>query len=190
MNADEALKELMEGNKRFMEGKQKPKDFKKSRIELAKGQHPIATVICCSDSRVVPEYIFDVGLGEIFTVISAGNVVDNIGLGSIEYAVAHLHTPLVIVMGHEKCGAVGAAYDSHKESFITSIVEKITKAVSVTKKGSERSKEIELTCSQNVKNTIEDIKKSPIIKQHLAENKIKIVGLKYSLESGKAETVS
>ena len=91
MDSNEALERLKEGNKRFVGGNIGPKEFSLRREELKSGQHPMAAVVCCSDSRIVPEYIFDVGLGDIFTVISAGNVVDKIGIGSVEYAVGHLH---------------------------------------------------------------------------------------------------
>lgn len=187
MNSEESIKNLIEGNKRFIDGKQKAKNFSTKRKELAKGQHPYAIVVTCSDSRVVPEYIFDADLGEIFTVISAGNVVDNIGLGSIEYAAAHLHVPLIAVMCHEKCGAVTAAYDDHKESHITDIVQKIKPAVAKIKKTADKAKDIENLANENVKCVIEEIKKSPIIKEEISKGNLKIIGLKYQLESGKIE---
>lgn len=108
-NHEEALKKLKEGNKRFLSGNLVPKDhYVDDRIELSKGQHPFAVVLCCSDSRVVPEIIFDCKLGDLFVIRNAGNVVDEDVLGSAEYAVEHLGTPLIIVMGHSSCGTVTA----------------------------------------------------------------------------------
>ncbi len=185
MNGHEALTVLVEGNKRFIEGKSTHRNFNSRREELKSGQKPIATVVSCSDSRVVPEYIFDQGLGDIFTVISAGNVVDKIGLGSIENAVGHLHTPLLIVMGHEKCGAVAAAYDDFKESNITEIVNKIKPSVAKVKKGKDKPSECELLANENVKEVIHEIKKSPVV-QEAVHKGLKIVGMKYHLD-GKVE---
>lgn len=178
----------MEGQKRFVDGQMQQRDFVSRRNELKDGQHPIATVVACSDSRVVPEFIFDVGLGDIFTVMSAGNVLDKIGLGSVEYAVGHLHTPLLIVMGHEKCGAVKAAYHNHSESNITAIVKKILPAVKKARKGGDEAQECESACTYNVKAVIRKIKKSPVVKEKLEKGEVKIVGLKYSLD-GRVEIV-
>ncbi|MEW6722757.1 MAG: carbonic anhydrase [Candidatus Micrarchaeota archaeon] len=182
MDSNEAMSRLMEGNGRFVNGELQPKELVKRREELKAGQQPIATVVCCSDSRVVPEFIFDVGLGDIFTVVSAGNVVDKIGIGSVEYAVGHLHTPLLVVMGHEKCGAVKAAYHGHSESNITAIVKKLMPAVKRAKKGGEEGEECEKAAVLNVKAVIRKLKKSPVVKKALDEGKVKIVGLKYRLD--------
>jgi len=96
---------LIDGNKRFVSGEQVKKDLGESRRqELTKGQKPFATVLSCSDSRVSPEIIFDQGLGDIFVVRVAGNVVEPTTLGSIEYGVAHLHTPLLVILGHDRAG--------------------------------------------------------------------------------------
>ena len=111
MNKDfhTALQSLKEGNERFVTGNLLPKDtYAEDRKALCKGQHPFAVVLCCSDSRVAPEIIFDQKLGDLFVIRNAGNVVDEDVLGSIEYAVEHLETPLVVVLGHSSCGAVTA----------------------------------------------------------------------------------
>ncbi len=102
---------LLEGNKRYLT-QPTAKDFAKRREETKDGQQPYAIILTCSDSRVAPEIIFDANLGEIFVIRTAGNVVDKIALGSIEYAAEHLHSPLLVVMGHEKCGAVKAAWEA------------------------------------------------------------------------------
>ncbi len=189
MNGEEALAKLLEGNTRFVGGVPVLKDLAQRRLELLAGQDPIAVVVTCSDSRVVPEYIFDVGLGDVFTVISAGNVVDKIGIGSVEYAVGHLHTPLVVVLGHEKCGAVKAAYHDHKESHITSIMKKLAPSVRKAKKGGAEAEEMEKAAVFNVKAVMRKLKSSPIVKEKLEKGEVKIVGMKYSL-SGKVEIVA
>src|SRR5688572_28409492 len=104
-----SLKRLMAGNARFVADKPSLEHLGAvRRTTLAKGQNPIAIVLCCSDSRVPPEYVFDQGLGDLFVVRVAGNVADEVALGSIEYAAEHLGTPLLLVLGHEACGAVKA----------------------------------------------------------------------------------
>ena len=111
MNKDfhTALQSLKDGNERFISGNLLPKDtYAEDRKALCKGQHPFAVVLCCSDSRVAPEIIFDQKLGDLFVIRNAGNVVDDDVLGSIEYAVEHLETSLVVVLGHSCCGAVTA----------------------------------------------------------------------------------
>jgi carbonic anhydrase len=185
MESDEAMERLIDGNKRFLGDAMLHKTFAARREELKGGQQPFATVVCCSDSRIVPEYIFDVGLGDIFTVISAGNVVDKIGIGSVEYAVGHLHTPLLVVMGHEKCGAVKAAYHGHDESNITAIVKKLAPSI----KGGDEAGELDKATVFNVKAMMRKLKKSPIVKKALDEGKLKIVGMKYHLD-GRAEVVA
>src|SRR5215472_16662574 len=108
--ADEGLRKLIAGNQRFMQGEAHfPTACKETLAELAKGQHPFATILGCSDSRVSPELIFDANFGELFIVRVAGNVISPEVMGSLQYAGAHLHTPLFVVLGHEGCGAVKAA---------------------------------------------------------------------------------
>ncbi len=180
----------MEGNKRFVSGAMSPKDFVARREELKGGQQPMATVLCCSDSRVVPEFIFDVGLGDIFTVINAGNVLDKVVTGSVEYGVGHLHTPLLVVMGHQRCGAVKAAYDGGApEGSIAAIVKRIAPAVKRSKKGGSAEEECEKACVLNVKAVIRKVRKSPVVAKELAEGKLRIVGLKYNLD-GRVEQVA
>ena len=110
--SDKALDLLKSGNARFVSGALTPKDdYATLREKLSAGQHPFAVVLCCSDSRIAPEIIFDQKLGDLFVIRNAGNVVDEEVLGSIEYAVEHLETSLVVVMGHAACGAVTATYN-------------------------------------------------------------------------------
>src|SRR5436305_621816 len=108
--ADEALARLIEGNQRFLRGETRRAAFPREALaELAKAQRPYATILGCSDSRVPPEWLFDAGLGELFVVRVAGNTLSPEVAGSLQYAGAHLHTPLFVVLGHEGCGAVHAA---------------------------------------------------------------------------------
>ena len=135
-NPAAALARLREGNDRFLAGRMiRPEQSPETRLRLSTGQRPFAVVLCCSDSRVPPEVIFDQGLGDLFVVRVAGNIVDASGLGSIEYAVSHLHTPLIVVLGHERCGAVSATLDALQPPYdrphgeVDSLVEAITPAV-------------------------------------------------------------
>ena len=133
----EALTKLIDGNKRFVSGELVKKDIGESRRqELIKGQQLFAMVLSCSDSRVSPEIIFDQGLGDIFVVRVAGNVVEPTSLGSIEYGVEHLHTPLLVILGHESCGAVTAALETEgkPEGNIGAILKKIMPAVRTARK--------------------------------------------------------
>jgi carbonic anhydrase len=133
MDADAALKRLVEGNARFMSGRvqaTEPRDLRMTRRALAEHQAPFAVILGCSDSRVSPEIIFDQGLGELFDVRTAGHVVDALAIGSIEYAIEHLHCELVLVLGHERCGAVTAAVEGGEQhGDIAAVVEAILPAV-------------------------------------------------------------
>jgi len=137
VTAAEALKTLMAGNQRFVSGHPaflSPEEVLQRRAELAEGQKPFAIVLCCSDSRVGPEIVFDQGLGNLFVVRTAGEVLDPAVVGSIEYAVAHLGSPLLLVLGHERCGAVAAAVAHAQESGnIADIVKAIQPAVEQTR---------------------------------------------------------
>jgi carbonic anhydrase len=183
------VKELkvLEGNKNYVEGKPKPKDLNAKRKETIAGQKPFATVLACSDSRVVPEYIFDTNIGEIFVIRVAGNVVDNCVLGSIEYAVEHLHTPILVVLGHEKCGAITAACKGLCENNnIDYIIEKIKPAI--CKVGSDN---IEYTIEENIRCVKEYITlSSEVVRKKIKEGKLMIVGMKYSLSTGEVNLIN
>ncbi len=179
------VERLLEGNKRYMEGALTPKDVKAKRGETKDGQKPFVTIVTCSDSRVVPEYIFDQNLGEVFAVRTAGNVIDKITLGSIEYGTEHLHTPLLVVMGHEKCGAITAA--CHGGECPPNIAAIIRKLKSPVKRGKG---DIEKTATLNIKSVVKQIRKKSEIIRHLeSEGKLKVVGMKYFFEDGRVEVV-
>lgn len=190
-NTDQTLKKLMDGNQHFVLGQPAQKETGAvRRTELVKGQSPSAVVLTCSDSRVPPELIFDQGLGEIFVIRVAGNVTDPVALGSIEYAVEHLHVPLVIVMGHDRCGAVAATLEGGKpEGNIRAIVRKIAPAVRRAKTTGKKGDELlEAAVIENVWNVATSLtRESKIIQKLVDEKKLKIVAAKYSLESGKVE---
>lgn len=190
----EALQKLMDGNKRFVSGSLTQKDLSaKKREELAKGQKPFATVLTCSDSRVPPELLFDQGLGDVFVVRVAGNVVDPIALGSIEYAAEHLGSPLVLILGHSKCGAVKATLDEKgkPEGNIGKIEKKIMPAVDTArKKGGTQDEILETAIKENVKNVYADIMKNSKIIPHLVEEgKLTIVAGEYDITTGKVEMI-
>lgn len=178
---EEALSLLLEGNRRFMAGKLTAYDVVKRRKELLAGQHPFATVVCCSDSRIDPVKMFDADLGEVFAIESAGNIVDDIAIGSIEYGVGHLHTPLLMILEHEKCGAVTACCAGGKcEGHIKDIMRMIEPSVV---KG-----DIEASTDRNALAVKECILRGSEEVRHLVkEGRLKIVVAKYMLESGEVK---
>jgi carbonic anhydrase len=193
VTADEALRKLMDGNRNYIEQKMTSQKMcgLSMRESLAKSQKPYAVILSCSDSRVPPEIIFDKGLGEIFIIRVAGNVPDPIVLGSIEYAVEHLGTPLIMVLGHERCGAVTAAVESggKGEGNIGTIVKAIAPAVAMAKKenkGGDKASLVETAVDDNIRIVEADlVRRSSIIKHLVKEGKVKIVGAKYDLDDGK-----
>ncbi len=190
---EDSLSKLQEGNKRFVSGELAKKDIGENRRkELTKGQSPFATVLSCSDSRVAPELIFDQGLGDIFIVRVAGNVVEPTTLGSIEYAVEHLHTPLLVILGHESCGAVQATLDAkgEPEGNIGSILKKIMPAVKTAKKAKKEPKDtLNIAVQENVKNTYKDVMKSKVVSELVHEGKLHVVAAEYYLGTGKVEMI-
>lgn len=190
---DEALKKLLDGNARFMkEDKEYINWGQARREELTKGQHPFAIILSCSDSRVPPEHIFDQELGDIFVIRVAGNVADPIELGSVEYAAEHLNVPLVMVMGHRKCGAVTATIAGGKpEGNIAAIVKKITPAVNTAKKkAKDKEALLDAAIDENAKLTAKTLTEKSSILRHLVESgKLKIVSGVYDLATGKVDVL-
>ena len=191
--AADAKKLLVEGNERFISGKLANKDLGQARRdELLKGQKPYVAIVSCSDSRVPPEILFDQGLGDIFVIRDAGNIVDPVSLGSVEYAVEHVKVPLVVVLGHEKCGAVTATVGGGEApGSIGSIVETIKPSVEKAKAAGTTSQEelIEKSADENVKAVVAEIEKSPIVKEALEHGHTSVVGAKYDLDTGKVEWI-
>jgi carbonic anhydrase len=192
ISADEALRQLLEGNARFVKGqpaspRRSPDDFR----ALAEAQYPEAVLVSCSDSRVAPEILFDVGVGDIFVVRVAGNVVSGAGVtvkGSIEYAVAELNVPLIMVLGHSGCGAVKAAmkHIDAKDSLpgaINGLVELIKPAVTQSK--GQPGDALENAIRKNVEIGVAQLKQlDPILAPRVKEGKLKIVGAVYDLRNG------
>ena len=190
MSTAEAMQRLMAGNERFQNDKTgHPLLHSERREELVGGQSPFAVILSCSDSRVPPELIFDQGLGGLFVVRIAGNTVTRAGLESIDYAIAHLGTNLIMVLGHDKCGAVkGAAGEcsSKPDAGLPEIFANICPAVALARKKSAddlESRVIDL----NVAEQVQILKRSPLFEKRVAEGSLKIVGARYNLKSGKVE---
>lgn len=188
---DEAWEELMKGNQRFVAGERAVRDFPSRRAEVTAGQHPYATIITCSDSRVPPELLFDQGLGDVFIIRDAGNVVDGIESGSIEYGVEHCHTPLLVVLGHSSCGAVTAAVQGGAEGNIESIMHEIEPALETAEKTNKTGTElIEETVNENLKLVIQNIlDRSPVTKELVENGELEIVGAKYFLDTGEVKVI-
>ena len=190
LNAQQALERLMAGNKRFVSGQVTAthRDLSR-RDEIAKGQHPIAIIVCCSDSRVPPEMVFDVGMGDIFVVRVAGNVLDPIALGSIEYAAEHLHAPLVVVMGHERCGAVTAALGTTAPpQHILSIVENIQHNLKGTTPGAKDP--VDHAVRVNCKAVATEISESePLLKEMVLSGHLRVAAVRYDLDDGTVEGI-
>jgi carbonic anhydrase len=184
--ADQVLQALKAGNQRETSGKAThPHQSASWRNSLISGQHPKAVILTCADSRVPPELVFDQGLGDLFDIRVAGNIADDAVVGSIEYAVEHLHCPLVVVMGHQKCGAVSAAIEGgtpegHLGALINPILPAVAKAKSMP--GDTVANAVRI----NVDNVVEQLKTSePILAEHVNSGHLKIVGAVYSLQTGK-----
>lgn len=186
--ADSALQRLQDGNRRFVTQQTiRPDQSPEHRAEIAKGQHPFAIVLTCADSRVAPELYFDQGFGDIFVIRNAGNVLDDHVIGSIEYAVEHLHVPLILVVGHEKCGAVAASVaGGHAPGKIGSIVESIAPAVNATAgQAGDRVDHTVRTHAQLVAATL--ARTGPIVAEGVRHGGVKILAARYDLDTGVVE---
>lgn len=186
LSAKEALEKLKEGNKRFVELKQKhPDEDKKRREEMLKGQHPFVVILSCSDSRVPPELIFDQGLGDIFEIRNAGNVLDDHVIGSIEYAVMHCGVKLIVIMGHQDCGAIAATLSGVSETkYIKSLEDSIQPAVEDCK---EHGLEVnsDNVVKAHVRQDIEELMNQDVeLVKYMKKHKVKIVPAYYHLDSG------
>ena len=181
MDKTETIKKLLEGNQKYITSEKGARDISpRIRLKTAgEGQKPYAIIITCSDSRVIPEAIFQCGIGDLFVIRLAGNVIDNHQLGSIEYAADHLGTKLIMVLGHTHCGAVDAAIHHDPEGYIKFITDEITKAIG------EEKDPYKAACL-NVQRSIDLIESSLIIQKD-EEKGLAVVGAMYDIESGKVE---
>ena len=190
----DALEQLMQGNARYRAGEFNERDFEVGRVARAEGQAPIVGVLACADSRVPPEIVFDQGPGKVFVVRDAGNVVSNYGLASLEFAVAVLGVPLLLVLGHSSCGAVAAALQSARErkelpGHLPELVKAIQPAVNEAH-GKHPSDLLGTTIRENVRLGMRELKsRSKIIGDAVASGKVGIKGGVYELATGKIDMV-
>lgn len=176
----ESLERLLEGNQRYVRDELiHPNHSSDRREAIAAGQQPFATILGCSDSRVAPEIIFDQGLGDLFIVRDAGNVAGPIELNSIDYSVKYLGSSLVLVLGHEGCGAVKAVMEG-----TTADIQEVAKIIRPAVKGINES---EKAIKANVRAVVAELKRHKIISQWIKEGKIECIGAYYHLESGEVE---
>ena len=191
LSAAEALKQLIEGNQRFVRGAARSAAFRgETRRDLAKAQRPYATVLGCSDSRVPPEWIFDTGLGELFVIRVAGNVFSPEIAGSLQYAGSHLETPLFMVLGHEGCGAVTAALQSRDEgaqfrSRVQLLLANILPGLPEPDPTLSLEEQTSRAVESNVRWTMRQIVGTPEYEARLVEGRMKIVGAVYEIETGR-----
>lgn len=182
VSAEEALAKLKSGNAAYLNVSANPGDISPAirRDTCDNGQHPYAIIITCADSRVIPEAIFSAGIGELFTIRVAGNVINDFQLGSVEYAADHLGTNLIVVLGHTNCGAVGAAMGTGVEGFIKSITDEIKSVIGDETDGYK-------ACCLNVNNSIKKIAEGLHIPAEGNEKGWKVVGAVYHIDDGHVE---
>jgi len=194
LSPEAALKRLMKGNKRYVEGVSKRHDFKHERKALTKGQNPFAGILSCADSRIAPEYAFDTGRGDLFVCRVAGNFLNTDVVASFEYAVSVLDTPLLMVLGHRSCGAVEATIKSIRDGttlpgHLPALVEAIGPAVKDTQ--GKPGDALDNAIKQNVVLNVEALKAAtPIIAALVSDKKVRVVGAIYNLEDGEVDLLS
>jgi carbonic anhydrase len=192
LTPDEALERLRQGNAAFVSDHPRPLSLgRERRSALAASQAPFAVLVSCSDSRVPPELVFGCGLGELFTIRVAGNTIDTTALGSIEYAVGHLGAPLVVVMGHERCGAVAAAAEVVQQNTrfpgaVGAMLQPIIPAVLAARDGESTGDLVDQSVRENVRQVLRFLQEtaSPALLQKQAAGGLRIVGARYDLDDG------
>ena len=211
VSASDALVMLRDGNKRYVEGSADHRNQTSARRdEVAKGQSPFAIVLTCADSRLSPEIIFDQGLGDLFVIRVAGNIAEPGSLASIEYAVEHLGSRLIMVLGHERCGAVKATVDTfdallkanankheehghgghgeaHGESNLPGLINQIMP--SVKQANAQGGDFLNNSIAQNVRNTVSKIANNPALKGFVEKGEVTVVGSVYDLDSGEVSNI-
>jgi len=185
VSAQQIWSDLAAGNYRFVVGKTASRDLLAQRKELAKSQHPRVTVLSCSDSRVPPELVFDTGLGDLFVVRSAGEDDDPLSIGSIEYAVEHLGSSVIVVMGHQSCGAVTAACSGEKSESINLDAVVAPIAPSCTKMDPKKPETLDLAVRDHIHRVSEELlAKSKMLKEAVDKGKLTVIEAYYSLDTG------
>ncbi|MBN8508175.1 MAG: carbonic anhydrase [Burkholderiales bacterium] len=191
--AAEALARLKAGNARFVRGETRfPTVHDGVRAALKQGQQPYATVLACSDSRVPPELVFDAGLGELFVIRVAGNVLGPAIAGTLQYAREHLHTPLFVVMGHENCGAVQAALDARlhgarQKARIEALLDNVLPALDDIDLGAPPEQRMHAAVEANVRRTLRSIRASADAGAAVADGSVQLVGAVYDLDTGRVQ---
>ena len=188
MTPEKALALLKEGNQRFVNGRNKERKLMQQMVEASKRQFPFAVVLSCVDSRVPPELIFDQGIGDIFGIRIAGNLVNADILGSMEFACKVVGSKHILVLGHTSCGAIQGAFDDVELGNLTGLIRKLKPAVSAVQESSELkgSASLDQISKMNVRLNIEKIRQqSPILKEMMDNKEINISGAMYDVESGK-----
>lgn len=176
--SQEIIDKLLTGNSEYLIAENEKVSPSKRKDTTENGQHPYAVVVTCSDSRVPAELIFDAGIGELFVIRTAGNVIGDYELGSIEYGAEHLHAPLVVVLGHTNCGAVAAALEGEAHGYIANIVDEIAACLPENCESSQAE-------ILNMQNSISNIRTSEIMQELEAAGEVTIIGAIYDIESGK-----
>lgn len=193
LTPDQALQRLRDGNRRFVEDKAPEVDIStRRRLEIAKGQTPFAALVGCADSRVGPEHLFGTGLGDLFIVRTAGNYVDDAGFGSLAYAVSELKVPLIVVLGHEKCGAVAAANavlnDSVKlpPSLLRMVQPILPASIEARTASAQAGDLLDRTIHLNVKRVADGLRQTrdPLLADPIAKRTLRVVGAYYDLDTG------
>jgi len=188
MTPEKALTLLQEGNQRFVESRKAERNLMDQMVRTSTGQFPFAVVLGCVDSRVPPELIFDLGIGDIFSIRIAGNFVNEDILGSMEFATKVVGSKHILVLGHTSCGAIQGAHDEVELGHLTGLLEKLKPAVAAANKSAGQGVELDVDqiAQENVRMTIEQIKQqSPILKQMLDNGEIGISGAMYDVATGR-----
>jgi carbonic anhydrase len=186
VSVNEALEMMLAGNQRFVQNRAThPHQGAAMLKQLADAQHPFAAILGCSDSRTAPEVIFDQGLGDLFDVRVAGNIADNAVMGSLEYAVTHLHMPVIVVLGHQHCGAIAAALaHQHPHNHISYITRSLQPSVRHVHHAAEAA------TRKNVQLVRQRLEHIPVLRDKIRRGELKIVGAYYHLDSGEVEILS
>jgi len=189
LNTEEIWSELLEGNRRFCAGTPQARDLVREREAVATSQHPKAMVLACADSRVAPEIIFDQRLGDLFVVRVAGNVADKLAIGSLEYAAEHLSVPLLVVLGHQRCGGVKAAFSGGKTESpnLKAIIKAVRSSATNTNDGEDALREAERQNARHVAENIID--RSELLRRLVEQQQIRVIPAWYSLDSGAVERI-
>lgn len=196
LSPDQAIERLISGNKRYTSGKFQNRSFSATRDALVGGQNPYASILSCADSRVSPEFCFDEERGDLFVNRVAGNYVTNDLLASLEYGVAVLATPIIMVLGHTSCGAVSAAvnafekkteFPGHIQTIVTAIMPSVRAAAADKHQGTL----VEAATIENIKHNVGQLKNAtPILSQAVDAGKVKVIGGLYKLQTGEVELIS